>query len=144
MFILYNINNCKEVYKHVNDRIELVHKVVVIVKPILIILVLGFAYLFIYQKFNVGIPCLINKLTGYKCPGCGMTHAMAAIWNQNFKDAWEYNPLSVTVLPIMCIYLLYRWIKENLHKRERFAVWEYILLTILIVIVLAYGYIRNK
>ncbi|MFR5953682.1 MAG: DUF2752 domain-containing protein [Coprococcus sp.] len=35
----------------------------------------------------MGIPCFFYKITGYKCPGCGMTHALSEIWNGNFRSA---------------------------------------------------------
>lgn len=125
------------------DNYELVHRIITILKPIGILLILGFAYLFLYQKLGIGIPCLFRTITGYKCPGCGMTHAMSALWKGNLKAAWDYNALSVTVLPIVCIYLLYRWVREILRKDEEFYIWEYIFLGLLFIIVIAYGYIRN-
>lgn len=114
------------------------------VKPILYILACGFCYLFFFQKFEFGIPCLFHKLTGYQCPGCGMTHAMAEIWKGNYKSAMQYNALSLTVFPIVCLYLLYRFIAAERRKREGFYVWEYILLSVLLVITLVYGYMRNQ
>ena len=96
------------------------------------------------KKRLVGIPCFFYKITGYKCPGCGMTHALSEIWNGNFRSAWEYNALSFTVLPIVCIYLLYRSVREAMGKGEGFYIWEYILLAGLLIIALAYGYVRNK
>ena len=105
---------------------------------------LGFTYLYIFQKFKIGIPCLFYTLTGWKCPGCGMTHAISEIWNGDFESALEYNVLSLTVLPIVCIYLLYRSVRDALGKGEGFYIWEYIMLAVLFITVLFYGYIRNK
>ena len=127
-----------------NDIPEEKAYVITVAKPIIILFILGFVYLFIFQKFDVGIPCFFYKITGYKCPGCGMTHALSEIWNGNFRSAWEYNALSFTVLPIVCIYLLYRSVREAMGKGEGFYIWEYILLAGLLIIALAYGYVRNK
>ena len=126
------------------DRYEFTHITLTILKPIVLLTILGFIYLFIFKKFNIGIPCVFRKLTGYICPGCGMTHALAEILNGNYKSAWEYNALSITALPIICVYLLYRWIKENLQKGDGFEIWEYLLLAVLFATALAYGFIRNK
>lgn len=117
--------------------------IVGLLKPILILIILGFIYLFVFQKFGVGIPCVFYKLTGYRCPGCGMTHALSEVWNGNYLYAWEYNILSITVLPIVCIYLLYRSIREQLGKGNGFYIWEYILLASIFIVVLLYGFIRN-
>lgn len=113
-------------------------------KPILLLLVLGLAYLAFYKTFHVGIPCVFRLVTGYKCPGCGMTHAMEAIWNGDFRGAMEYNAMSLTVLPITCIYLLYRVIRRELGDDRDFYFWEYILLFLLLLAVVLYGYFRNQ
>lgn len=125
------------------EKYKVLHLIISLIKPIIVLLMLGFAYLFFFQRFEIGIPCLVYKLTGYKCPGCGMTHALSEVWNGNYLGAWRYNALSITVLPIVCIYLLYRSVKEQLGNGDGFYIWEYIILTILFVVVLFYGYIRN-
>jgi hypothetical protein len=115
-----------------------------IIKPIAILLALGLLYLFFFQKFHFGIPCIFNMLTGYKCPGCGMTRAMSEIWNGNFEAAMQDNALSLTVLPVVCIYMLYRFIRDEIKKREGFYIWEYFLLIGLFIIAVGYGFIRNQ
>ena len=127
-----------------NDGNRMVHIIISITRPILFLVILGFIYLLVFQKFGVGIPCVFRKLTGLKCPGCGMTHALSEIWNGNLKCAWEYNALSITVLPITCIYLCYRSIRESLRNGKEFYTWEYFFLAVLLGIVLIYGYVRNK
>ena len=126
------------------DKYEMIHVAVTVLKPIAILLILGFAYLFFFQRFEIGIPCIFYTVTGYKCPGCGMTHALSEIWNGNYAGAMEYNALSLTVLPLVCIYLLYRSIREALGKGEGFHIWEYIFLSVMLIIALIYGYERNK
>lgn len=125
------------------EKYEVLHRIILLLKPMVILGILGFGYLIFFQKFGKGIPCLIYELTGYRCPGCGMTHALAEVWNGNYAGAWKYNALSITVLPVMCIYLLYRSIREQLGKNDGFYIWEYILLAILFIIVFLYGYVRN-
>ena len=39
----------------IRDKYEIVHIVVTVAKPIIILFILGFVYLFIFQKFDVGI-----------------------------------------------------------------------------------------
>lgn len=73
-----------------------------------------------------------------------MTHAMAEIWKGNYQSAMQYNALSLTILPVVCLYLLYRFIRAKKTKRESFAAWEYILLVVLLVAALGYGYMRNQ
>ena len=129
--------NSEKTYKYV-------HALIIFVKPIICILILGFLYLLFFQKFKFGMPCIFYKLTGYKCPGCGMTHAMAEIWEGNYISAMRYNALSLTVLPVVCIYLFYRYVRQVLKKREDFYIWEYIMLLFLLIVTLGYGCIRNQ
>lgn len=114
-----------------------------LLKQIGIILILGGIYLGIVLTTGYGIPCLFYQLTGWKCPGCGMTRAVVEIWKGNFKAALHYNALSITVLPLICPYLFYRLIREELHKGEEFHTWEYGVLIGLLIAIIAYAYVRN-
>lgn len=137
-------SECKLMVVYENmDKYKVLHLIIDLAKSIALLFLFGFAYLVFFQKMGIGIPCLFYNLSGYKCPGCGMTHALSEIWNGNYLEAWRYNALSITVLPIACIYLLYRSIRDNLNTGKEFYIWEYILLAILFIVVLLYGYIRN-
>ena len=70
------------------DKYEVLHWIILLLKPMAILGILGFGYLIFFQKFGKGIPCLIYELTGYRCPGCGMTHALAEVWNGNYAGAF--------------------------------------------------------
>lgn len=39
------------------------------------------------------IPCLINKVTGYYCPGCGGTRAVLSLFHGNVFESLKYNPV---------------------------------------------------
>lgn len=45
--------------------------------------------------------CLITNLTGYHCPGCGLTRAVFCVMHGKFSDAWAYNRLIVIVFPLI-------------------------------------------
>lgn len=107
------------------------------------IIILGCIYLFIFLTFDVGIPCIFNKLTGLQCPGCGMTHAIAELWNGNVKEALNYNALCISILPAVCMYLLYRAVRYVTGKKEGFYIWEYVLLILLFLVTAGYGVMRN-
>ena len=51
-------------------------KVISIVLSFIIILI---GYYFLNAKYNFGIPCLFYKITGYQCPGCGITRALFSL-----------------------------------------------------------------
>ena len=39
------------------------------------------------------VPCLFHELTGWCCPGCGMTRSCTALAQGSFMESWEYHPL---------------------------------------------------
>ena len=90
-----------------------------------------------------GIPCLIRMVTGRLCPGCGMTHAFAALLHGDIAAAWTYNPLSITVIPVLGVYLLYRLIKTIRTGEDKFRAWEIILLLILFIPTVGFWIVRN-
>jgi hypothetical protein len=56
--------------------------------------------------------CLVKRLTGRPCWGCGMTRAMASLLRGRLRQAIRYNPRVMIVGPL----LGYLWLKE-LGKR---------------------------
>ena len=114
-----------------------------LIKGALVIMALGICYLIFYRVTDIGIPWVLKLVTGYKCPGCGMTHAIAEITKGNIKRAVEYNPLSVSVLPVMCVYLIYRAYRYVKDKSDEFKKWEVALLVIVLLITVGYGILRN-
>ena len=38
--------------------------------------------------------CIFKRVTGYKCPGCGMTHAFLLLGRFQITDAFQYNIIS--------------------------------------------------
>lgn len=52
-----------------------------------------------------GIPCIWRSLTGYPCPGCGLTRAFAAISNFNLLESIRFNPeaLLFTLIAVVAV-----------------------------------------
>jgi Protein of unknown function (DUF2752) len=50
--------------------------------------------------------CLITNLTGYSCPGCGITKAIQHAIHLDFNIAYSYNKLVIIVLPIIAFGLI--------------------------------------
>lgn len=114
-----------------------------ILREFAVIIILGFIYLAVFLDFDIGIPCWFNKLTGLKCPGCGMTHAIAQLWRGDIKEALEYNALCLSVLPITCLYVMYRAVRYVNSDEEGFHIWEHMLLAVLLAVSVGYSVVRN-
>ena len=77
------------------------------IKKYYIFILVFSAYILI--TYLIEIPnCPVKLLTGYPCPGCGMTRAGFSIFKLDFKSAFEYNPL-IFVLPFILIILIFAY-----------------------------------
>jgi len=63
--------------------------------------------------------CGFRLLTGRLCPGCGMTHAVCAIGHLRFRDAWNYNPLSFLVYPVLILALIGAFLFRRKPQAEK-------------------------
>ena len=61
----------------------------------LVTIIISFFYYHIYTKYNIGIPCLFNKITNLYCPGCGITRAIFALLNLDINLAVRNNILII-------------------------------------------------
>ena len=82
----------------------------------LCILILGIL-LFLFF-FNLRPDCLIKKVFHIPCPGCGMTHAFAAIFSFHIMRAFKYNILAVPLFLflIVLVFLLMKDIIKGENK----------------------------
>ncbi len=73
-------------------------------------------FLKLFFAVDVLVPCLWRTLTGYKCPGCGLTTSFLEILKCNFLDAFYTNPLIFIVLPAGIFYMIVDF--KRFAKRE--------------------------
>jgi hypothetical protein len=107
-------------------------------KKFLIILILTIALAFIYFSDPTGgpiLPCIFNKVTGYYCPGCGMTRSIHSILRFQFTQAFRYNSLSLVIPFLLVIYYITKY-----KKKEKIAK---LILILMIVLSFFYGILRN-
>lgn len=107
------------------------------------IVLLGLAYALFIQCTGLGIPCVFRLVTGYRCPGCGMTHAAMALIHGQPKVAFRENPLSLSVAPLLLLYGAYRAEVYIGTARTDFRKWEIVFLGVLWVVVLLFWLLRN-
>lgn len=94
--------------------------------------------IFVYFKdpFNGPIlPCAFNKLTGFYCPGCGMTRAVNSCFKFQFYQAFRFNALLFIVpVGLVSYYVAY-------HKKKSKTATT--ILVMMIVVAVGYGILRN-
>ena len=59
--------------------------------PILVVLGLGGLYVIWLKLTGMAIPCFFRKVTGYLCPGCGVTGLLYHLVYFNIKKKTSTN-----------------------------------------------------
>lgn len=86
-------------------------------------------------------PCVFHLLTGWYCPGCGLTRALHALAHGDVARAWTMHPLLLLALPGLAVMLgqwlwgrtvLPSWANRWLHDGRAW-----------IALLLAFGVLRN-
>jgi hypothetical protein len=74
-------------------------------------------------EVNPGVPghyptCPFLALTGYYCPGCGSLRAIHALAHGHVGQAFGYNVLSMSMLPVLG-YIWVTWLIRSLRGQPR-------------------------
>ena len=113
-----------------------------VVKRYGILLAIGILYFVFVSLTDIGIPCVFRLVTGFQCPGCGISRMLAALIRLDFVSALHYNPVILLTSPI----LLFAFIHSDIDYiwSGKYSVGKYQFLWIAeLVILLAFGVIRN-
>lgn len=109
-----------------------------------IVFIIGILYFIWYQFMNLGLPCVFYKVTGFYCPGCGVTRMFLALSRLDLAEAFRSNPLVLLLLPYG-IFLYVRRFVYIMRNGEEYTYQKYhkYVLTLIVVLVLAFGIARN-
>ena len=81
--------------------------------------ILNIVYYFIFKTF---IPCLIHKITGLYCPGCGISRMLISIFHFDFYQAYRYNPWLFILLILFILYQMHIIIENNKQLQNKYTV----------------------
>lgn len=62
-----------------------------------------------------GYSCPMRILTGYPCPGCGMTRAYFALLKGDVKLAFYYHPLFLLPIPLVLLIIFEKRMPKKLN-----------------------------
>lgn len=85
--------------------------------------------------FNINIPCPVHALTGFYCPGCGLTRLIFSLMDLNIAQAFRFNALIFLLVPMYSIL--------TLLKLKGYKKFSDILMILMIVLTLSFGLLRN-
>ena len=87
----------------------------------------GSIYAGVVTLLHHGIPCWFRVITGFRCPGCGITHSMLSLIHLDFQNVLSHNlfaPLIIFYIAWIFIYNSYQYIqkgKYNLSSGSKIA-----------------------
>ena len=113
-------------------------------KVLLVPLALAVYYI-IVRIIGFGIPCIFRVVTGFKCPGCGVSRMLMALLQLDLKGAFLENRVLFVLLPLLVFIILraaYLYVTQKKPGNTAAAITK-ILYPALIVILLLWGVLRN-
>ena len=106
-------------------------------------LVKGTAYAIWFSFTGIGIPCPIRAVTGYRCPGCGITHCAVNLLHGRVREAFEANQFVFILAPFGLIYGIWRAVRYIRDGSEEISIPETIVFAILFILAIAFAFYRN-
>ena len=74
-------------------------------------------YLMLRRMTGFSIPCLFRTVTGFKCPGCGVTHMLECMLRLDMKGAREANPFLFFTSPFLLFELIYVFLVPRTNSK---------------------------
>lgn len=109
----------------------------------LCILASGAAY-FIWLKITgIGIPCIFRELTGWSCPGCGVTTLIMCIISGRFDLARAANPFLFFTWPMILFFIVWNEIRLITGKKRCADKGVDMLLILYVIALIIFGIARN-
>lgn len=72
----------------------------------------------IYRLTGIGFKCPVFEITGFKCAGCGNTHALQSLLQLEFLESFSYN--YIFPLEMFYIFWVYLFSAKNYLKNGKF------------------------
>ena len=107
------------------------------------VLLVGFAYLIFVSLTGLYIPCPIRLVTGYLCPGCGISHYAVHMAHFEFKEAFMSNRLVFCLVPLAIPYGIWKGYLYVKDGDSDISTWEKIVLPVILIITIMFGIVRN-
>ncbi len=112
-------------------------------KKVAKVLLAGFAYYIFVTLTHLYIPCIFRVMTGWLCPGCGISHMFVALAHLDLRGAYGENAFIFILLPFAAVYCGWKaWQYIKTGERE-VKVWETVLFAVLFAGAVAFAVYRN-
>ncbi len=109
-------------------------------KRLLLLLTAGLGYYFLLRYTDISIPCVFRSITGYKCPGCGITTMLLLLADGDFAAAKAENIfLYYTLLPLLVAVCM----RYSTGMRQYHSFLDKVCFPLYLAALLAFGVYRN-
>lgn len=120
IFIIGNDRMTMERSGQMKERWELIKSDL---KKIIIPVGIFMSYLLVGRHFLYTL-CPTVLITGFPCPGCGMTRALFAFLRGNFVAAWRVHPFIYVLMVYGTCFVVRRYILRKECKNDgRYLIW---------------------
>lgn len=109
----------------------------------LLLLCIGGIYSIFLQYTGIGLICPVNFLTGFKCPGCGVSHMCIALMQLDIAAAFMANPALLLLSPALAVVLLQYFMHYIKTGRWQMRPVQNFILWFCIAVLILYGIGRN-
>ena len=114
-----------------------------VLRTVGLLLLLGLLYALWGGLTRLWLPCPFHYLTGWDCPGCGVTRMCLALLCLDLSAAWSANPGMLLLSPLLLGLLSWHAVTYIRTGNRRFTRGETFLCWTLVVLFLLYGLLRN-
>jgi len=125
-------------------KIAQIHRAVRVICVFCALCILWFVSQALYESGIELFFCIIHKLTGLHCPGCGAMRAFSSLLHLEFREAFGYNAIFIFALPILAALLVrmtYTYIQEGSALKP--LKWDIPIAVIISVVVTVFAIMRN-
>ena len=103
----------------------------------------GIVYFIWLKLTGIGIPCIFHEITGWSCPGCGVTTLIMSIAAGRLDLARSANPFLYYTWPVLVLILVLNEIKSIKGEAFKWNTLFNVLLIAYLIAFIAFGVIRN-
>lgn len=123
-----------------NEEIKKRYKNLFFVSAIILFCLILYYFLYVnYPDFV--LKCFFYELTGFKCPGCGITRMLSSFINFDFVNGSRKNLFLAITLPYVIFIIIY-----NIHlylKNKKSNKYINVSCYVYVVLLLIWGIVRN-
>ena len=118
-------------------------RVLTVMKPIAVLMAVGFIYLIVYNVLGYGIPCPIHAVLHIYCGGCGVTRMLVHLSRFEFAEALSSNCVLFFMLPAALVLYVRHTVRFIRSGRRGLSKAESVLTWTAVAVLLIFTVVRN-